>query len=247
MSVAACSGTQSGTAPSEAAGGSEIKVGILHSLSGTMAISEVTVQGRRAARDRGDQRGRRRARQEARARRGGRRLRLADLRREGHQADPAGQGRHRLRRLDLGQPQGDAAGLRDATRRCCGTRCSTRGWRARRTSSTPAPPPTSRSSPAWTTSRNRARRRSSWSAPTTSSRAPPTRSSRRTRRRTAWRSSARSTPRSATPSTARWSTRSIQAKPDVVFNTLNGDSNVAFFKQLKSAGHHRRRACRCCR
>jgi urea transport system substrate-binding protein len=28
----------------------------------------------------------------------------------------------------------------------------------------------------------------------------------------------------------------ISAKPDVVFNTLNGDSNVAFFKQLKSAG-----------
>ncbi|MFI5937152.1 urea ABC transporter substrate-binding protein [Actinoplanes sp. NPDC051494] len=27
-----------------------------------------------------------------------------------------------------------------------------------------------------------------------------------------------------------------QAKPDVVFNTLNGDSNVAFFKQLRSAG-----------
>jgi urea transport system substrate-binding protein len=28
----------------------------------------------------------------------------------------------------------------------------------------------------------------------------------------------------------------ITAKPDAVFNTLNGDSNVAFFKQLKSAG-----------
>lgn len=27
-----------------------------------------------------------------------------------------------------------------------------------------------------------------------------------------------------------------QQKPDVVFNTLNGDSNVAFFKQLKDAG-----------
>lgn len=27
-----------------------------------------------------------------------------------------------------------------------------------------------------------------------------------------------------------------QLKPDVVFNTLNGDSNVAFFKQLKDAG-----------
>jgi urea transport system substrate-binding protein len=26
------------------------------------------------------------------------------------------------------------------------------------------------------------------------------------------------------------------AKPDAVFNTLNGDSNVAFFKQLKNAG-----------
>ncbi|WP_433375633.1 urea ABC transporter substrate-binding protein [Streptosporangium sp. CA-115845] len=28
----------------------------------------------------------------------------------------------------------------------------------------------------------------------------------------------------------------LQAKPDAVFNTLNGDSNVAFFKQLNSAG-----------
>lgn len=28
----------------------------------------------------------------------------------------------------------------------------------------------------------------------------------------------------------------VDAKPDAVFNTLNGDSNVAFFKQLKSAG-----------
>jgi urea transport system substrate-binding protein len=28
----------------------------------------------------------------------------------------------------------------------------------------------------------------------------------------------------------------IDAKPDAVFNTLNGDSNVAFFKQLRSAG-----------
>jgi urea transport system substrate-binding protein len=27
-----------------------------------------------------------------------------------------------------------------------------------------------------------------------------------------------------------------EARPDVVFNTLNGDSNVAFFKQLRSAG-----------
>ena len=26
------------------------------------------------------------------------------------------------------------------------------------------------------------------------------------------------------------------ANPDVIYNTLNGDSNVAFFKQLKDAG-----------
>ena len=28
----------------------------------------------------------------------------------------------------------------------------------------------------------------------------------------------------------------VAARPDAVFNTLNGDSNVAFFKQLRSAG-----------
>jgi urea transport system substrate-binding protein len=32
-------------------------------------------------------------------------------------------------------------------------------------------------------------------------------------------------------------TKILGAKPDVVFNTLNGDSNVAFFKQFKDAGN----------
>ena len=32
-------------------------------------------------------------------------------------------------------------------------------------------------------------------------------------------------------------TKILGAKPDVVFSTLNGDSNVAFFKQLKDAGN----------
>ncbi|RXZ83881.1 urea ABC transporter substrate-binding protein [Paenibacillaceae bacterium] len=31
-------------------------------------------------------------------------------------------------------------------------------------------------------------------------------------------------------------TKIKEAKPDIVFNTMNGDSNVAFFKQLKDAG-----------
>ena len=78
--------------------------------------------------------------------------------------------------------------------------------------------------------------RSTWSAATTSSRGPPTRSSRRTRRRTASRSRARSTRRWAPPTSPPSSTRSSAPTPDAVFNTLNGDSNVAFFKEYKNAG-----------
>ena len=37
------------------------------------------------------------------------------------------------------------------------------------------------------------------------------------------------------------------AKPDVVFNSLNGDSNVEFFKQMKAVGMTRQRLCRRCR
>ena len=112
-------------------------------------------QGRRAAGDRGDQRRRRRARQEDRAGRRGRRVGLADVRREGAEADLA-----RTR-----SPRPSAAGPRPAarrccrssraTRRCCATRCSTRAWRRRRTSSTRAPRPTSRSSRRSSTSRRR--------------------------------------------------------------------------------------------
>ncbi|MEZ0072168.1 ABC-type branched-subunit amino acid transport system substrate-binding protein [Planotetraspora sp. GP83] len=46
----------------------------------------------------------------------------------------------------------------------------------------------------------------------------------------------RNTPRSVTRNTARSSEKIAEAKPDAVFNTLNGDSNIAFFKQLKSTG-----------
>ena len=42
--------------------------------------------------------------------------------------------------------------------------------------------------------------------------------------------------RSAGPTSARSSTRSQAAKPDIIFNTLNGDSNVSFFKQMAAAG-----------
>ena len=94
----------------------EIKVGSLNSLSGTMAISEVTVRDADQAGHRRDQRRGRRARQADRARRRGRRVRLADVRREGREADHRRQGRRRVRRLDVGQPQGDAAGVRGPQR-----------------------------------------------------------------------------------------------------------------------------------
>ena len=80
-------------------------------------------------------------------------------------------------------------------------------------------------------------RRSSSSAPTTCSPARPTRSSRPTPRPTAWRSSARSTCRSVTPTWRRSCRRCSTPSPQVVFNTLNGDSNVAFFKELKAKGN----------
>ena len=67
---------------------------------------------RRAARDRGDQRRRRRAGQAAQAGHRGRRIGLADLRREGAEAHLDRQGRRHVRRLDVGEPQGDAARLR---------------------------------------------------------------------------------------------------------------------------------------
>ena len=93
-----------------------IKVGVLHSLSGTMAISEtvlkdvalmtideINAQGRRDG-------------QEARGRRRRSGVELAAVRREGAPADHAGQGRRRVRLLDVGVAQVGAAGLRGAER-----------------------------------------------------------------------------------------------------------------------------------
>ena len=50
------------------------------------------------------------------------------------------------------------------------------------------------------------------------------------------RRSPRSTRPSVTPTTAPSSRKIRSANPDVIYNTLNGDSNVAFFKQFKDAG-----------
>ena len=93
-----------------------VKVGVLHSLSGTMAISETSLRDVLLftfdeINAKGGVHG-----QEDRARRRRWRLELAALRREGQAAPRAGQGRRHLRLLDLGQPQVGAAGLREEQR-----------------------------------------------------------------------------------------------------------------------------------
>ena len=96
--------------PTSAAG--TVKVGVLQSLTGTMAISEVTVKNATLL-----------AIDQINAAGGvlGKQIEPVvedgasdpvDVRAKGAEADPARQGRDGVRRLDLGQPQGDAAGVR---------------------------------------------------------------------------------------------------------------------------------------
>ena len=167
----------------------------------------------------------------------GRRLRLADLRREGEEADPAGRGRRRLRLLDQRQPQGRAAGLREPERPALlpgpvrGPGGVAQHLLHRRR------PPTSRSSRPSSTCWSRARRRSSCSAPTTSSRARPTRSSRRSSKAKGGDAGRRGVHAAGSHRLQHASSaRSRRPSRTSIFNTLNGDSNVAFFKQFKDAG-----------
>ena len=63
-------------------------------------------------------------------------------------------------------------------------------------------------------------------------------------------------PRASKPvgerSTRRWATRSTppivqdikKAEPDVIFSTINGDSNINFYNELAAAGHHGRQVSR---
>ena len=211
-----------------------IKVGILHSLSGTMSISEVSVRDAELlAIEEINAAGGVLGKQLEAGRRG-RRVRLADLRREGQEAARPRQGRGRLRRLDLGQPQGDAAGVRGPQRAALlpGPVRGPRGVAEHllhRRDDEPADHPGAR-----LPARSRARRRSSCSAPTTSSRARPTRSSRPTPRPTGGEIVGEEYTPLGDTEYATIVIKIKDAKPDIVFNTLNGDSNVAFFKQFKA-------------
>ena len=93
-----------------------IKVGVLHSLSGTMAISETTLKDTILMMiDEQNKKGRT-ARQEARSRRRRSGVGLAAVRREGARAAREGQGRGRLRLLDVGLQKVGAAGVREGQR-----------------------------------------------------------------------------------------------------------------------------------
>ena len=88
-----------------------VRVGVLHSLTGTMAISEVTVKNATLlAIDEINAKGGVTGK-ENRAGDGGRRVGTRDLRPKGTKAYSGRQGRHRIRGMDVGQPQGDAAGV----------------------------------------------------------------------------------------------------------------------------------------
>ena len=94
--------------------GVPIKVGVLHSRTGTMAISErAVIDATLLAIDEINETGRR-ARPAGRGRGRGWRIRPRNVRRQGREADHRGQGLHRLRLLDVRQPQDGAAGLREA-------------------------------------------------------------------------------------------------------------------------------------
>ena len=133
------------TAPAHAE--DTIKVGILHSLSGTMAISETTLKDVMLMLI------------DEQNKKGG----LLGKKLEAVVVDPASnwplfaeKARELItkdkvvggvRLLDLGVAQIGAAGVQGARIRSCSIRCSTRARRASATSSTPAPRRTSRRSP----------------------------------------------------------------------------------------------------
>ena len=149
IGLAAC-GSGGGTGQSEAGAaagggaGDTIKVGILHSLSGTMAISEVTVKDAELL-----------AIEEINAAGGVLGKKLEPIVEDGASDWPTfAEKADKLITQDKVAAVfgGWTSASRKAMlpvferrRRCCGTPSSTRAWRARRTSSTPAPPPTSRS------------------------------------------------------------------------------------------------------
>ena len=213
--------------------GPTVKVGSLNSLSGTMAISEVTVRDaiKLAVEEINAAGGVLGKQIEPSARTAPPTPTFAE---KAEKLIKQRQGRGGLRRLDLGEPQGDAAGLRGATRRCCiypvqyeGLEQSPNIFYTGATTNQQIVPgaglPQGEGREVALPGRQRLRLPAHREQDHQGVR----------RRPTASRSWARTTPRSAPPTSPRSSTRSQASNADAVFNTLNGDSNVAFFKRVQ--------------
>ena len=220
-----------------------IKVGILHSLSGTMAISEtslkdvalMTIDEINAA---GGVLGRK---LEAGGRRPG--VELAAVRGEGARSDSEPEGRGDLRLLDFGVAQVGAPGLRRAQWPAL-LPCAVRRRRVvverllHRRGAQPAGDPGRRIPDE---QEGGGAKRFVLLAPTTCTRARPTRScaTSSTRRAspttTSWRSTRRSVTATTRPSSPT-SRSSRTGKRTAVISTINGDSNVPFYKELANQG-----------
>ena len=168
-----------------------------------------------------------------------RRQRLADLRREGAQADREGQGGRGVRLLHVGFAQGGAAGIREARRACCTTRRTTKGSSSRPTSCTRPRRRRSPSSPPWTgCTRTRARRfymiGSDYIWPRTTIKIA----------KAVWRRSAAScVGRRLLPARphrvlVRQSTRSRRAKPDVILQLRGGRQQRCLLQAANGGRHH---------
>ena len=158
-----------------------IKVGILHSLSGTMAISETTLKDvmLMLIDEQNKKGGLLGKKLEAVVVDPG--LELAAVRREGARADHQGQGRGRVRLLDLGVAQVGAAGVRGAQRHpLLSGAVRGRGERAQRVLHRRRAEPAGDPGGRLPDEGREGRSAGCWPAPTTSIRAPPTRSSRPT-------------------------------------------------------------------
>ena len=130
----------------------------------------------------------------------------------------------------------DAAGRRGRTTACSSTRCSTRALRLRRTSTTPVRPPTSRSSRRWTSSPSKGVKRlflagSDYVFPRTANKII---------KLYAAKLGIEIVGEEYVPlDKDDWTTqvaKIVAAKPDFIFNTINGSSNVGFIKAYYDAG-----------
>ena len=231
--------TMGSVAGAQSSGGT-VKVGVLHSLSGTMSISEVAVRDAELL-----------AIKEINEAGGVLGKQIEPVVEDGASDWPTfaekaeklltvDEVAGRVRRVDVGEPQGDAAGVR-GPRRPALLPGAVRGPRGvaehllHRRHDEPADHPRPRLPQGAGHDEGLPRRLA-----TTCSPARPTRSSRPTPRRTAWRSSARTTCRSATPNVATIVSKVLDAEPDSRVQHAQRRQQRGLLQGAQGQGQHAR-------